>query len=413
MIEKSKITTVGLEMTFAALLAGSPVSAARYGLLTLTHSAAGYSAARLEEVLAPLCAELGVPAFTDVPAALAAFPGRVPWRISARLRSRPIVEALADAYDELSLYRHSDRVRGWLTADLEPDDLRCIGGEDRGRRQDLTDQLMARVAEIMDGWRGIRTRFSDKKAPSVDGRALVAAARAWQVRELSPRSMVDAPTSAAARYPNRLGRTAAAVAASRLGPAFRSPMWVPPIALTEALALLIAVAESVHCRGQTGIAVSVKLGSPVGEGLSGSMGAWWPVLDSWGSMSRAVAASIGTAWRLSVEEGDVLVWALCSAACRLAVAAAVADDSSRLSLAEADGAWAAHVREAMPPWEGGAEAVWTLMQQTRPVDSRSMWPGCVMPSVDDQSTWPWRPFPGQSEAGTLGTVPVEYHVEGS
>ncbi|HZE01404.1 MAG TPA: hypothetical protein VE155_06525 [Pseudonocardiaceae bacterium] len=433
MIDTIKIKSAAVDDVLTALLDGSPVSAARYGLLTFAHGLAEYSGDALVAATAPLRAELGVDTMIEIPAALAALPGRAPRRVSHALRSRELISALVFTLEESGHYSHADLVRQWLMLDLQAGDLAYtnVTGVALTQRQELVDQLMARVAEITAGWQAKQIRFNSSQAPSVDGRAMVAAARAWQVAALSPKSILSSPTSASAKHANRLGRTAAAVAASRLGTAYGCPVWVLPVGLEEPLALLIAVAEAVLPAGQpaatrTGAPVrrrqgselefSVKLGAPVDrDALAGSMSGWWPVLDSWGSCSRDVAGAMSTAWRLSPAQGDVVVWALCSAACRLAVSAMVtgAGDDPRLSDVQGAAVWAARVAEFLPSWEAGATRVWTLLHQARRPGDRGSWPGCVFPALDDPSSWPWRPLPDYDEPSTDTLTTVPSHEEES
>jgi hypothetical protein len=343
------------------------------------------------------------------------------------------VDPLTRALDEVLLFRHSDRVRMWLTADLELDDLDAASSEQRQERRQLVGLLLARVRELLTGWQELgrvgQFKLTPSEAPPVDGRVLVAAARAWRVSDLARGAEAALPpvTAASAKHANRLGRTAAAVAASRLPTALRAPTsCAPSVAVEEAFALLVAVAEAVSqpgivpgrpsdevvstvMRGE--LAFSVRLGAKVEvEGLSASMSSWWSVLDAWGTTSRKVAGVLPTAWKLSAAEGDVVVWALCSAACRLALATAVSAESIGLRPSTQEGAslWDKVVATRLPTWEAGAMSVWTLLQSTRGPSDRSVWPAAVFATPGDESSWPWAPT--VEEAGTLVSVPATEEV---
>jgi hypothetical protein len=414
-LEKIKLSKSALDATLTALLGTTPVYAARSGLLTLSHGAAEYAGPLIDDAVAPLCAELGVTGLDGLMGYLAGVTGRPPRALTRALRSRSIVDALARVYDEIGLYDRADQVRTWLVDDLRSSDLIIAEGTARADRAALAGDLLTRAAELLAGWRADSPKFSARGVPSLDGRVLVAAARAWQVRELSPATATSAPSAPSAKYANRLGRTAAAVAASRLGNAWRSPVWVPALAIEESLALLIAVAEAVSVPGSLAQVrrgdpeFSVRLGESTDTELARSQSAWWPILDSWGSTSRSVAGSIPTAWRLTDVQGDVVVWALCSAACRLAVAASV-PTPQREGGEPVDPvlSWERHLAAHLPRWESGAESVWSLLNQGRLAGARSSWPGAVVPVLDDPASWPWRPFPNYDEPSTdtLAIVPV-------
>lgn len=406
------------DRALTALIGGSPIAAVRGGLIDLVLAASTLSNDRVTEALAPVCALAGVGSPSELPAALRALRGRPPRPVVRALRSREVVEALGCALGEVGLVDRSVQIEGWLTDDLHAMDLPTMHGAERAARSGLTDQYRERVVELMAGWRRCKIPVTNYRSavPTVDGRALVAAARAWQLPELSPRSVL-APTSApAAKHANRLGRVAATVAASRIGSLRSASDLIPVEMLEEALALLVAVAESIAVPGvaeddpvelSRDARLTVRLGASVGSGISAMpMSAWWPVLDAWGATSRVMSARVRTVWRLSPVEGDVVVWALCSAASRLAVAAGAPTVERG---ADKAAVWVEHFESAWPRWEQGAQSVWALLQQPRRPDDRGAWPGVGtgVPAAEDPSSWPWRSHLGEesAEAGTLPCVP--------
>lgn len=393
----------------AALLHGSPYTAARYGVLGFVHDAlteqTPWFATAIEQAAAKLLAELGVPTVYDVPRALFEREGRPPARITEALRSPDMVEALTDGLFQLGYADLSDQVALWSAASA------VAGGplaeEGRATRWELLEQLLTRAEEILVKWRQMGVRLAPEEA-RVDGRTLAVAARVWQIPLING-EMAAAPTATAALYPNRLGRSAAVVAHSRINDALRST--APDAAVTEPLALLVAIGESITTvnmnrkdmglASKGGLKVSVRNGRALSD-MSLSPHAWWPVFSAWGSSERRKEIVVPTAWRLTPAQADVLVWLLCRVAAQLAVAASAPPAVARV-LAPFD--WAGHVAAKTPEWAVGVESVWALMQRGRKPSVRSVMPqtpGALLPPLGEVASWPWRPETSDS----LAAVPA-------
>jgi hypothetical protein len=405
---KIKLTLSHLDEHLGALLASSPVTAARHGLLGLVHDALLEDTAFLADVLtdgaSDVLAELGVATVYDVPAALRAREGRPPTRIVSALRSPAMVDALHRCLFQVSGGNAdvSALALQWGPLSDEPASVVPLRRDDLAARTELVDQLRVRTTEIIAGWRQAQMGLA-RGGRAMDGRTLATAARVWQIPLVTGALPEVAPTATAALYPNRLGRSAAAVVFSRINAAIDAYVGGFDVsAIFEPLALLVAIGEAISVSAFTdahrtlamkgGLPVRVRCGEPLTD-MALDVHSWWPVFSSWGSSARRDAVAIPTAWRLSTAEADVLVWALCSVAVRLAVAS-TAPRSSSLSFD-----WPAHVAEKLPQWEAGAASLWSLMQRGRRVEKRTEWPATIFPVAKDASTWPWR-------SDTLVAVPA-------
>lgn len=408
---KINTTLSHLDHHVGVLLHSTPITATRHGLLGLVcdhleGADRSWAAEDLQTACTDLMALLDVPTVYEIPAALRARRGRPPKAVVAALRAPDVVAALCRGLDELDLgglYRYA---QAWgpqesgLTVPLAP--------VDRDRRAALVSALRRRAGEILAAWREVKVQWRAESV-AVDGRTLVAAARAWQVPMING-EVLSPPESTAARYPNRLGKSAAAVAFARYRDAHCSQ--APHEAFFEPLALLVTVGEAISrgsweqpdlsrsLRGYVGLEIPGE-GAPVPDSAL-SVLRWWPVFSAWGASGRREASAIPTAWRLSEAEGDVLVWALCSAAIRLALAGSLPQFDRAQALAGAPVPWREHVAAELPGWEAGARSLWALMQSTRDVSKRTAFPGMLLPGSDRES-WPW--FSPSADDGRLGDVP--------
>lgn len=405
----SNITLRNGEHHLSALLRGSPVTAARHGALGVAHDALlaarlPEAAQRLAAAAGPLTVALDVEDIYGVDQALYGLAGRPPTKVARELRCPEMVTALKCGLDLLGLHELADVVATWGPQD--PNNPTATVPMSRSAweaRTALVDALAERVGELMAEWRRSGMVIG-RESVAVDGRSLLAAARAWQLPMING-TISPTPTATAALHPNRLGRTAAVIAYSRMGQLIHSP--APDAEIFEALAMLVAVGEAISIEppwnGMNASAanhglIPVKIRN--GESVSdASMGTdfWWPVFSSWGSSSKRMAVAIPTAWRLTEVEGDVLVWALCSAAARLAVAASAPQPEGKLRRINSQDArvvtWPEYEATATPEWESGARSVWALMQRPRRFEARTAWPECVAPAVGVEHSWPWRPLP--------------------
>lgn len=381
------------------LLAYAPGTALRHSVLTMLRDALVSSnepddmIRRLEHAAAPLCEALGVLDLDEIPDALRALEGRPGRKVSAAMRSAELAGVIRIILDGFGLLKLADRVGTWGPPQAAAAELGLpLSDQAMAARAQLVVQLRQRAEELHAEWQ--RQHAVLRCSIPIDGRSRVAAARAWQVPMITG-SVPSAPEATSSRYPNRLGRTAAVVAYSAMPAALDGRCCAPSSWVFESLALLVAVAESVSepvrrpglLRG-SGVdsRVVVRVGGEVGDEQF-DLDYWWTVLDSWGSHSPAVARAVSTAWRLSLVEADALVWALCSVAVRLAVAAAAPNSERRLMDPDP---WPGFVREELPRWDVGAQSVWALMQSTRAFESRVVWPGDVSWSLGDVSSWPWQ-----------------------
>jgi hypothetical protein len=416
------ITLAHGERHLRVLMNATRLTAVRYGLLDALSDAVttgGYDdlATSLSEAAAPLCAALEVTELPDVPYALQSMTGRPPRRVMTALRGEALAWAVSRSFDVVGLYELADRARTWSPEAARGLNPGSLSADALAERRSLADSLRVRAREIYAAW--LKVPGGVDLAPSMvmDGRALTAAARAWQLPLLNG-TMQPAPMATAALHPNRLGRTAAIVAFSRAREALSSSRCVPDVLVFESVALLIAVGEAIsgpndldnkasrsrrkYLRGEHGV---VPVQVPLGESVnvrSGAVGeggyqldCWWPVFDSWGSQSARTAQAIPTAWKLTAVEADVLVWALCSVAVRLAVAAmspVTATPSKIVGAASAavGDSWSTHWASESSTWEAGARFVWSLMQGTRGLEGRTVWPGQCEWSLKDEASWPWR-----------------------
>ena len=408
------------EAHLRAVLARTPVTAARYGVLGMVHDGLIDQGLDLAEHLvrtaAPLCSALGVEDVYGVPAALQQMVGRPPRAVADALCDPQLVKVLYLALDAFGLFDLADDVRTWSRH--EDVAIRSLSNLEVLSRSELVVQLRRRCGELINAW---RDAGGVDLAPThgLDGRALTAAARAWQL-PLVNGALPAKPTAAAALYPNRLGRTAAVVAISRARQALSMSCPAPEEWVFEALAMVIAVGEAIGPKTEHVSVATLSKGTAPGEvpvevasgpvGDSGfSIDRWWPTFDSWGSQSPVIVRAIPTAWRLRDWEADVLVWALCSAAVRLAVAASAPSlPSSRSFRALGEvpttsvDPWPAHMKAELPVWEAGAQSVWKLMQSARLAKARAPWPGCSVPLLSDDASWPWQ----SPSDGKLAGVPA-------
>lgn len=408
---KIKTTLSNLDGHLSALVYSSPVTAARsdlLGLLTDVLTASSpFAAEALREAATPLREALGAEDVRDVWRKLVALPGRPPRTVTAALRSPDLVDALVDALGLVGAQDAAKRVTEWGPRDTGEFAVVPMSNEEWDARHALLGKLRTRVAELVAAWRGAADFVLKWDALPVDGRSLSVAARVWQL-PLITGEVGSPPTATAALYPNRLGRSAAAVACSRMNAAIASI--APDSAVLEPLAMLVAVGEAITpvdwdardqsraARGE--IPVWVRCGMPVGE-ESFDYQSWWPVFAAWGSSTRRDAIAIPTAWRLSRVEADVLVWALCSASVGLAVAGTMPHRSARKLVLPT---WEEQVTRELPAWEAGARSVWALMQRGRSPERRTGFPPeSLLPRLDTVEPWPWPLL--SDDAGNLGFVP--------
>jgi hypothetical protein len=386
----------------ARLLNHSPVTAARNGVLNMLYDAltsANPPVPMYEELAtaaAPLCAALGVPDLESVPDALCALEGRPPRAVAAAVRSPELVTAMRDSLDMLDLPSLASRVAQWgpMNPADPPSSALPLSKAGRAARGELVAQLRERTAELMAEW--IRVDVQMCPGAATDGRARAAAARAWQVPMITG-SVPALPQASAALHPNRLGRTAAVVAYSSLPKAMSDACSAPSRWVFEAVALLVAVGESLRPENWMPGAWGSRDGSArvavrTGESISlESHGpdAWWPVFDAWGTHQVRIAKSIPTAWKLTTVEADVVVWALCSAAVRLATAASAPLKMLGRSVVEPVDPWPAHRDVELPRWTQGARSVWALMQSARPFQEWTAWPELMTPELGVDHSWPW------------------------
>lgn len=397
-----------LRENVGALLCSTPITAARHGLLGAIHDPLKLQVPSLADYLdracTPLFELLGVDDVYAVPGALRAMDGRPPKRVVAALRHPDVVDALCRALDQLGIYSLDKYVLAWGPQDVGG--VVPMGAEGRAARAELLSALHRRAGEILAAWTSAGVRWSAEKI-GIDGRTMVAAARIWQVPMING-EVLGAPESMAARYANRVGKAAAAVAFSRYYDAHRSAC--PPEAFFEPLALLVAVGEAISrenwgrpevaraLRGYVGLEIPAA-GLPVTDAAF-DVPRWWSVFSSWGASGRRAAAVIPTAWRLSPVEGDVVTWALCSVAVRLAVAGSMPKPDHR-EPTWVPPSWESHVASALPDWERGARNLWALMQSTRDVSKRTEFPGALLVG-SDRASWPWPP----TGTDMLSPVPV-------
>jgi len=397
-----------------ALLCHSPVTATRMGVLAMVHDAlvAGGRASTAEqfaEAARPLACALRVTDVYEVDAALRALKGRPPAAVARALTDSQLIDMLCTSLDSLGCMQLSDRVARWGPRDPgDPLEALPLVGDAYAQRHELMQTLQARTQELLDTWRREGMQVS-AQAASIDGRSILAAARAWQVPMING-TIPAIPASASALHPNRLGRTAVVVAYSNLSAAVRST--APDTPIFEALALLVAVGESITpptyagereglvvfdntsvlARARRGeLSVRVRLGEPI-EAESCNVDYWWPVFSAWGATSKKLAERYPTAWKLSEAEADVVVWALCNVAVTLAIAGAMPGRQSELktlgpSSASVD--WRQHRVEWLPKWAAGVQSVWGLMQRARRFEDRTGCPVALMPPLESPELWPW------------------------
>lgn len=402
---KIKLETRHVERQLEALLASTPPTAVRHDLLgVLADVLAADSpvfADHLYEAAEPLCEALGVSDIREVWRAMSALPGRAPKAVSDALRSPPLVAALYEGLSCMGFLKLAQTAASWGPQEYGDMATVPLTVETLLTRTALVEQYRVRTAEIITYWRSLRVELGS--GPSrVDGRSLASAARVWQVPSITG-SLGPEPTASSALYPNRIGRSAAAVAFARANAALESV--APDSWVFEPLALLVAVGESVSLPGWQSSDVSAALhgliplkvrgGLPVGDD-SLRLDYWWSVLSAWGSSARRSAIAIPTAWRLNEAQGDVVVWALCSAAARLAVASTALPRRSRRTEETFD--WDAHVAAELPMWSAGVLSVWKLLQRGRVPQRRTAFPGALSPGLKDATSWPWR-------SDSLGSVP--------
>lgn len=410
------------ENYLATLFRYTPLTAVRHGVLGMTRDAlmttgADLPAGNLTAAAAPLCSVLGVADLDAVPEALRIMAGRPPRAVTSALRDPKLVRALTTGLDMLGLLQLSDQVATWVpTASVLPLPLSERGQMERAQ---MVAALRARCGELIEAWRAAGGVDLAPNAVPVDGRALTAAARAWQL-PLVNGALPPVPTAAAALHPNRLGRTAAIVAFSRARQAMSMSCPAPEEWVFEAIAMVIAVGEAISPASMDLPASTLRrLAAPsqvpveVRSGVVGNTGFsldyWWPIFDSWGSQSATVARAIPTAWKLSTVEADVLVWALCSAAVRLAMAASAPARPTGPAIRMIGGGavpvvdpWPAHAEAEFSVWVTGARSVWMLMQSARSLETRTVWPGCTAPLLSDDASWPWQ----TPSDGKLADVPA-------
>lgn len=416
----SNVTLCNGDLIIRAMLRHSPVTAARNGLLTAVHGGVlaikeDAMAQDISDAATPLKHSLGVSDLHEVDGALCALAGRPPRVVTRALADPKLITALCAGLDAMGLIDLSNEVARWGPKDPEDQgETVPLSRDDWSARSALVDQLRTRAGELLAAWREQQMMIGADTV-TMDGRSIAAAARAWRVPMLTG-VVPPLPEASAALHPNRLGRTAAIVAFSRLSSLPRS--MAPDGWIFEPLALLVAVGEAIsvpnlmqpnarladsgvglaswdrkdaHKADHGLLSVRVRAGEPV-EPSSSELGLWWPVFESWGSTSKRTASAVPTAWRLSEAEADVLVWALCSVAVRLSVAGSLLSPGYKMLDEWRSTKWEGHVASELPKWEAGARSVWTLMQSLRRFDARTAFPGQLTPSLDSDSSWPWRPW---------------------
>lgn len=397
---KIDMTESDFRVGLTALLALPPVRALKGGALSFISGAVGeqtpWVAARVHEAAADLLAVLEVDSIDEVPTALAKLEGRPPKKVIATIRSADMVEGLRAGLCQLGFMDLMEQVAQWGPAGAGVMLTEPLPAKALLDRTELIDALRARAQEILTAW-GRAGLEIGVGAVRVDGRTLATAARAWQI-PLVNGTMGPAPATASALYANRLGRSAAAVAYSKINEAITTH--APIEAVSEPLALLVALGEAItpmdpnseQSRVQAskgGLRVGVRNGMPV-RARSMDVYGWWPVFSAWGSSERRGVIPFPTAWRLSAAEADVILWALTRVAAALAIAASAPRRAGHL-LTPFD--WAGHAARETPMWEQGASSVCELMQRGRLPQLRSEMPSGPLPSLADGGAWPWRPTP--------------------
>lgn len=356
----------------------------------------------IKRAATPLCSALGVEHVDDLPAALSKVTGRPTRQVRNALHAPELAAAVANGLDALTLLDTADRARLWSTETSAIVAGQMLPEEALHARAELMTGLVKRARKILSLWRGDGGVDLAPRVP-IDGRCLASIARAWQV-PLVRGELLPPPTATVALYPNRLGRLAAALAFVRAGAALDPQRCAPDAWVYESCALLVAVGDWIGgdgVRAEAASQVSPRTGRPMWakDDELFQLNCWWPVFDSWGSQSKAVAKAVETAWKLTEVQADVLVWALCSVAARLATAASAPDRPLVASARPVPGAavvvedpeagWPDHRVAELPTWEAGARSVWSLMLSTRRLEGRTPWPGCLEWSLDDASSWPW------------------------
>lgn len=384
----------------AALLAFTPVRALRSGALSFIAGAipeqTPWVATRIHEAAVHLMSLLDVDSIHEVPDGLAKLKGRPPKAVVAAIRDPDLVEALRDGLFQLGYTDLMELVAQWGPAGEGV--LSTVPLSVRGlvERTELIDALRTRAQEILAAW-GKSGLEIGVGAVRVDGRTLGIAARVWQIPLING-AMGPAPMAASALHANRLGRSAAAVAFSKIDESVATH--APVDAVSGPLALLVALGEAitpvdpdseqVRVQASRGaLRVCVRNGLPV-HGRSMDVYGWWPLFSVWGGSERRGAIPFPTAWKLSPAEGDVILWVLTRVAAALAVAASAPRRAGHL-LMPFD--WAGHVAKESPVWEQGASSVCTLMQRGRLPQLRSEMPSGPLPRLADGGAWPWRPTP--------------------
>lgn len=412
----------------ADLLRSQPMTAARNGLFTALDAALqahGHDdyVEGLALTTAPLRRELGATDVRGIAAGLAALTGKPRRAISREVTSPEMVTELGDALDALGAWELSNVVRGWLATSYTEMTFPALTSEGRAVRHDLAAELLTRCLLFRRVLPAVTGGLRHDEVPAIDGRTMSAAARACKT-PLFTGSIPEAPRTLASRHPNRVGRLLAAVAMSRAATAL-SRSFAADEAVVEPLLLLFVVAECVRPgvptpddaalarRGR--LLPKVRRGDPEPRSLSSSSS--WAVLSNWGSVSRASIEAAPTAWKLPPVWADVLLWALCSAAARTALAADYRKPDARgRGSAAGDAAalpWEEYLAERLPVWEGPMRNAWGFVQSARSPVDRTDWPGCLVPDLSDESTWPWPveadPWASQ-EHGMMNAVPA---TEGS
>jgi hypothetical protein len=393
------------------------------GVLTLIHdaltvraregSSGGKRCARdLEKAAQPLADALGVAGIELIDGALRELKGRPPAAVMRSLTNPQLVEAICGGLDALGVPQLADEVAKWGPRNpANPMEALPLSADALTQRHELVSALRQRAGELLDGWRQAGAVLTADVLP-IDGRTLATAARVWQVPMITG-EIPPVPTAGSALHPNRLGRTAAIVTYSKLPVVLRST--TPDEVIFETLALLVAVAEAVSVPEATNeigaillmrrwsekerkaarqgmLPLKVRVGEPV-DPASADVNAWWSVFSAWGATTRKAANAIPVVWKLSEAEADVLVWALCSCAVRMGVAADMPEREPRrrrLGPPLMPVRWEDQWETNRAPWVEGSKSLWGLMQSMRRFGDRTEFPGQLSPTLDDDSSWPWR-----------------------